>query len=151
MNGLRLRPDATLLDLYCGVGLFSLFLAESGCRLVGVEASEQAVDDFACNLDEFDGVEIYQGAAEVVLPSLDLRPDAVVVDPPREGLARPVIDSLLHLAAPTLVYVSCDPATLARDAKRLTAGGYRLEKLPLRPVPADLSHREHQPLGEELG
>ncbi len=126
-----LRPDATLLDLYCGVGLFSLFLAESGCRLVGVEASEQAVDDFACNLDEFDGIEIYQGAAEVVLPSLDLRPDAVVVDPPREGLARPVIDSLLRLAAPTLVYVSCDPATLARDAKRLTAGGYVLQKLSL--------------------
>lgn len=118
-------------DLFCGVGLFSAFLAEKVGRLVGIETSPTAVDDFAVNLDEFDQVEIYEGLAEHVLPDLDLVPDFIVVDPPREGLDRRLLDAVIHNATPLLVYVSCDPATLARDAKRLSAGGYQLENLAL--------------------
>ncbi len=116
----------TLLELYSGVGLFSAFLAPRVERLVANEAAPSAIDDFAVNLDEFDNVEIYDGPAEEVLPHLDLRPDVVVVDPPRAGLAVPALDALAKEEAPLLAYISCDPATLARDAKRLLAAGYTL-------------------------
>jgi 23S rRNA (uracil1939-C5)-methyltransferase len=116
----------TVLDLYCGVGLFSAFLAPRCKRLIGIESSESACEDFAVNLDEFDGVELYEGAAEDVIPHLEAEPALVLVDPPRAGLERQVLDSILKMNPPTLLYVSCDPSTLARDAARLVAGGYRL-------------------------
>ncbi len=127
----RLSPlplDAAVMDLYCGAGLFSAFLAPRAARLIGVEVSPSACADFAANLDEFDNVELYQGTAEQVLPALDVRPGAVMVDPPRAGLERAALDALVRLAPPVLVYVSCDPATLARDLKRLLAAGYTLEE-----------------------
>ncbi len=117
----------SVLDLYCGVGLFSAFLAPLAARLVGVESSPAACDDFAVNLDEFEHVELYQGRAEDILPGLDLRPRVVVADPPRAGLAPAVVDMLMRMQPERLVYVSCDPATLARDLRRLLAGGYHLE------------------------
>jgi 23S rRNA (uracil1939-C5)-methyltransferase len=116
----------TVLDLYCGVGLFSAFLAPRCKRLIGIESSESACEDFAVNLDEFDGVELYEGAAEDVIPHLEAEPALVLVDPPRAGLERQVLDSILKMNPPTILYVSCDPSTLARDAARLVAGGYRL-------------------------
>ena len=124
-----LKSDATLLDVYCGVGLFSAFLAPLVSRLVGIESSPAAASDFVANLDEFDHVELYEATAEEVLPSLDIAPDIVLLDPPRAGISRQAMDGLLGLASPLLVYISCDPATLARDAKRLTAHGYRLEQI----------------------
>ncbi|MFZ5880656.1 MAG: class I SAM-dependent RNA methyltransferase [Chloroflexota bacterium] len=116
----------TVLDLYCGVGLFSAFLAPRCKRLIGVESSESACEDFAVNLDEFEGVELYEGAAEDLIPHLEAQPALVLVDPPRAGLERQALDSILKMNPPTLLYVSCDPSTLARDAARLVAGGYRL-------------------------
>jgi 23S rRNA (uracil1939-C5)-methyltransferase len=116
----------TVLDLYCGVGLFSAFLAGHCARLIGVESSEAACEDFAANLDEFENVELYQGLAEAVLPHLEAELDAAVVDPPRAGLERRALDALLALRPGRLVYVSCDPSTLARDARRLIDGGYEL-------------------------
>jgi len=124
-----LRPTTTLVDAYCGVGLFSAFLAPLVGRVVGIEASPSAAEDFVVNLDEFEDVELYEAAAEAVLPSLDLKPGVVLVDPPRAGIERRAMDGLLQLAAPLLVYISCDPATLGRDARRLTDGGYRLEQV----------------------
>lgn len=124
-----LGPQATLLDVYCGVGLFSAFLAPQVGQLIGIEASPAACEDFALNLDEFDHVALYEAPAEMVLPGLDVRPQVVIVDPPREGLDRRALDGLLRLAPPVFAYVSCDPATLARDVKRLTAGGYRLAQV----------------------
>ncbi len=118
-----------VLDLYCGVGLFSAFLAEHGATVTGVEASEAACEDFAVNLDEFEEVTLYQGPAGEILQRLELHPDVVVVDPPRAGLEKAALDEIVAMQAPLLVYVSCDPATLARDVKRLLVGGYVLEQI----------------------
>ena len=123
-----------VLDIYCGVGLFSAFLASRCTRLIGVESSEAACEDFAANLDEFDNVELYEGLAEEVLPHLDVQPDAVLVDPPRAGLKRVALDAILALRPTRIVYVSCDPSTLARDARRLIDGGYELAEV----TPCDL-------------
>lgn len=132
IDGRNLLGSETLaLDLYCGVGLFSAFLAERAGRLVGIEASPSAVDDFTYNLDEFEAVEIYEAPVEQALSVLDLHPDLVLADPPREGLDRHVVDEIVKMEPQALVYVSCDPATLARDAKRLSAGGFRLEEVRL--------------------
>lgn len=124
-----LGQDKTLIDVYCGVGLFSAFIAPRVGHLIGIEASPSAAQDFVRNLDEFDHVALYEAPAEVVLPDLEEQPSAVLVDPPREGLDRRAMDGLIRLSPPLLVYVSCDPATLARDAKRLVAAGYHLEQV----------------------
>lgn len=126
---LPLQPGSTLLDVYCGAGLFSAFLAPRVARLVAIELSPAACRDFVANLDEFDNVELYEGAAEVVLPSLKLKADVAIVDPPRSGLDRAALDALIQLAPATLAYVSCDPSTLARDARRLLQAGYRLTQI----------------------
>jgi 23S rRNA (uracil1939-C5)-methyltransferase len=133
--------DDTLLDLYCGVGLFSAFFAPRVKRVIGIESSESACEDFAVNLDEFDNVELYEGDAEEILPALvtqfaKLRPDSqignllyMIVDPPRAGLDRRALDALIQLQPRLLAYVSCDPSTLARDAKRLIENGYALKQV----------------------
>ncbi|MGB9898264.1 MAG: 23S rRNA (uracil(1939)-C(5))-methyltransferase RlmD, partial [Thermanaerothrix sp.] len=113
----------------CGVGLFTAFLAPKVGRCLGVEVSPSACEDFAVNLDEFDHVALYQGAAEEVLPWLDVHPDVVVVDPPRAGMAPAALEALIRLEPPFLAYVSCDPATLARDLRQLIAAGYRLVQI----------------------
>jgi 23S rRNA (uracil1939-C5)-methyltransferase len=117
-----------VLDVYCGVGLFSLFLAQQAGRVIGVESAPSACEDFAANLNAFDQVELYEGLAEDILPYLDAHPDVIVVDPPRAGIEREALDALIRMDAPVLVYVSCDPSTLARDAKRLLKAGYNLEQ-----------------------
>jgi len=119
----------TLLDVYCGVGLFSAFLAPRVSRLIGVEFSESACDDFVDNLDEFEHVELYQDAAEKVLPALQVKADVILVDPPRAGLQPNALDAIIALQPQTIAYISCDPATLARDAGRLIKGGYVLQKI----------------------
>ena len=134
LDHLAVSPATTLLDIYCGVGLFSAFFAGHVGRLIGIEASASACEDFAANLDEFENVEVYEAPAETVLPGLDVRPDIAIVDPPRAGLDKLALDALMALRPARLAYVSCDPSTLARDAARLIAGGYRL----LQVTPFDL-------------
>jgi 23S rRNA (uracil1939-C5)-methyltransferase len=129
LERLPLSAEALLLEVYAGVGLFSAFLAPKVSRLVAVESAPSAIDDFAANLDEFDTIELYDGLAEEVLPGLNLKPDLILVDPPRAGLAFPALDALVGMDAPFLAYVSCDPATLGRDAKRLLAAGYTLQSV----------------------
>ncbi len=127
---LALDAHTTLLDVYCGVGLFSAFLAEKAARCIGIEVSPAACDDYAVNLGEMDNVELYIGAAEDVLPGLRLSGRvAALVDPPRAGLERHALDALVAIQPQALAYVSCDPSTLARDLKRLCAVGYRLERV----------------------
>ncbi|MFZ5855517.1 MAG: class I SAM-dependent RNA methyltransferase [Chloroflexota bacterium] len=131
----------TLLDLYCGVGLFSAFFASRAGRVIGVESSESACEDFAVNLDEFDNVELYEGAVEEILPALvaqianTLAPPAragvsyIIVDPPRAGLAPRVVDAIQAFGPRVIAYISCDPSTLARDARRLLENGYTLKQV----------------------
>ncbi|MBI4731194.1 MAG: class I SAM-dependent RNA methyltransferase [Chloroflexi bacterium] len=126
LERLPVTPQTTLLDVYCGVGLFSAFFAGRVRRLAGIEVSPAACEDFAANLDEFENVELYQAPAEDVLPYLDLKPDIVIVDPPRAGLEKRVLDAVQARGPERIAYVSCDPSTLARDASRFIAGGYRL-------------------------
>jgi len=133
MERLGMRGGETVLDLYCGVGLFSAFIAPIAARVVGVESFGPAVRDAEVNLDEFDNVELYESPVELAVDHIaatlacgasDLR---VLLDPPRAGCDKSLASSLVQLAAPRIVYVSCDPATLARDARRLiVGGGYRL-------------------------
>jgi 23S rRNA (uracil1939-C5)-methyltransferase len=130
---LDLLPEKmdTLLDIYCGVGLFSAFAALRCQWLIGIEASPSACEDFAANLDEFDHVELYEAPAEDVLPALvmqiaNLCHSYAIVDPPRAGLDKKVLDALASARPEAILYVSCDPSTLARDARRLIEHGYRL-------------------------
>ncbi|MBE0410633.1 MAG: class I SAM-dependent RNA methyltransferase, partial [Anaerolineales bacterium] len=126
LSNLTLEAGDTVIDAYAGVGLFSAFLAAKVKRLIAVEESPQACADFTFNLDEFDNVELYQAKVEQVLPSIEVKPKAILVDPPRSGLDRAALDGILSLLPELVVYVSCDAATLARDVRRLSAGGYRL-------------------------
>ena len=129
LENLPVTPSSTLLDVYCGVGLFSAFFASRVARLIGIESAPSACEDFTVNLDQFDNVELYEGLAQEILPGLETHVDAAIVDPPRAGLDKNALDALLRLAPTTLAYVSCDPSTLARDAARLLAGGYRLKQV----------------------
>ena len=126
---LPVSRSSTLLDVYCGVGLFSAFLAPKYSHVIAIESSPCACEDFAVNLDEFDNVELYEGLAEDVIPYLEAKPDIVLVDPPRAGLEKRVVDGILKLSPSVIAYVSCDPSTLARDAKRLIEGGYSLKQV----------------------
>jgi len=123
---LDLQGGETVLDAYCGVGLFATHLAERAGLVVGIESSPAAVADLLENTAEFDNVEVIEGPVEAVLPDLDVSLDAAVMDPPRAGVDRFALDALVERRPARLVYVSCDPATLARDAKRLARAGYRL-------------------------
>jgi 23S rRNA (uracil1939-C5)-methyltransferase len=134
MDALDLKPDQTILDLYAGVGLFSAFVAEIGARVIAVEQSAWAAKDFVFNLDEFNSVELYEAAVEMVLPSLRIQPDRILIDPPRAGLGPDVTEEIIRLSPTRLVYVSCDPSTLARDGKTLMEGGYTLKSV----LPIDL-------------
>lgn len=125
----RVTTDNAVLDLYCGVGLFSVFLAPRVKQLVGVELSESACNDFALNLDAHDNVSLYVGKVEEVVSSLELKPDLVILDPPRAGLDRRVVEYLKTTAPRQVIYVSCDPSTLARDCKRLVEGGFKVESI----------------------
>ena len=147
---LPITESTTLLDVYCGAGLFSAFFAPKCEHVIGIESSPSACEDFVFNLDEFENVELYEGLAEDVLPRLVGRitpasrgiydnPPYIVVDPPRAGLEKGVIDGILQLKPHTIAYVSCDPSTLARDAARLINGGYHLKDV----TPFDLFPQTH--------
>ncbi len=131
LTNLPINDGMTFLDVYCGVGLFSAFMAEKVKLVVGIESSPEACTDFTSNLDEYDHVSLYEDNAENVLERVNFNPDVILMDPPREGLGIRAVDGILTQGASHLVYVSCDPATLARDAKRLVNGGYSMIKLAL--------------------
>lgn len=128
------QPGDVIYDLFAGVGLFSAFLAQAGARLIAVEESPWACADFEANLADLDDVALYEAPVEQALPSISEPPQTVVLDPPRAGLSQASLSQLLTRQPQRIVYVSCDPATMARDGKRLAQGGYHLE----RAVPIDL-------------
>jgi 23S rRNA (uracil1939-C5)-methyltransferase len=124
---LALQGTENVLDLYSGVGLFTAFLAERAASVTAIEGFPTAVDDADSNLSDLSNVTLIEGLVEDVLPELDETFDAVVLDPPRGGMETTALDALAALTPAKIVYVSCDPATLARDAKRLLAKGYALQ------------------------
>ncbi len=132
LGRLDLQGSESVLDLYSGVGLFTAFLAEHAAMVTSVESYPSAVTDADKNLSDFENVELIEGTVEDVLPELKGPFDAVVLDPPRAGLEGEALDALAAFTPAKIVYVSCDLATFARDAKRLTAKGYRL--LDVQPV-----------------
>ncbi len=124
-----LQPDDVVLDLYCGVGLFALALAEHAAEVIGVESSPVACEDFAVNAGDLLNLALHEGNVEQVLPALraeGLRCTVAVLDPPRAGAGAEVLREVAACAPRRIVYVSSDPASLARDAVHLTAAGYRL-------------------------
>ncbi len=126
LDRLDLRGDESVLDLYAGVGLFTAFIAERAALVTSIESYPPAVTDADENLAEFDNVDLIEGSVQEVFPQLAEAYDAVVLDPPRSGLHVTALDALAAMEPPRIVYVSCDPATQARDAKRLARKGYRL-------------------------
>ena len=127
-----LTGTETVLDLYCGIGTITLNLARRAKRAIGAEVVPAAVEDARANARR-NGIENAEflcadaGQAAQELARRGLRPEVITVDPPRKGLALPVIEAIVEMAPRRLVYVSCDPATLARDVKLLGERGYRLE------------------------
>ena len=123
----------TVWDLYSGIGTISLFLARKARHVYGVEIVPQAVRNARENarLNGITNVSFHEGAAEEVLPNWreehpDEQIDVIVVDPPRKGLDLTCLETICRIAPPKVVYVSCDPATLARDLALLRERGYRI-------------------------
>jgi 23S rRNA (uracil1939-C5)-methyltransferase len=135
LAALALTGSETVLDCHAGVGLFSAFIAQQSRFVTLIESFGFAVDDADANLADIQNVDIIEGAVEDVLPELDDRCDVALLNPPPDGLSLPALDALAAQRIPRLVYLSSDPASLARDAKRLTAKGFRL----VRVQPIDLS------------
>jgi 23S rRNA (uracil1939-C5)-methyltransferase len=127
LDTLLLTGKEAVLDLYAGVGLFSAFIAPHASLVTLVESYPPAVTDADENLQTFDHIDVIEGSVEEALDELDEAYDMALLDPPGTGLSVEVVNLLGERALPRLVYVSSDPATLARDAKRLAKHGYRLE------------------------
>ena len=130
----QLTGDETVVDAYCGAGTISLMLARKAKKVVGIEIVEPAIFNARENAarNGVDNAEFIVGASEDVLPRLvgeGMRPDVIVIDPPRKGCEEPVLRAILSAAPKRVVYVSCGAPTLARDAKILCEGGYRAAKV----------------------
>lgn len=131
----NLKEGETVWDLYCGIGTISLFLAQKAARVYGVEIVPQAIEDAKKNaaLNHMDNVEFFVGKAEEVLPreyeKNHIYADVIVVDPPRKGCDASLLDCMVKMAPKRIVYVSCDPATLARDLRVLGEKGYEVVKV----------------------
>ncbi len=124
----RLSPQGheTIVDAYAGVGTFAVLLAPYVRRVIAVEESASAVEDALFNIMGLDNIIYRKGKVETVLGELGLSPEAIILDPPRVGCHPQAVQGVLKLRPPKVIYVSCDPATLARDLRRLCDGGYRL-------------------------
>ncbi len=137
-----LQPHETLLDLYCGTGTIGLTMAQKVKQLIGVEIIPQAIEDARRNAAdnavtnaEFICSDAAKAAIE--LKRRGIRPDCMILDPPRKGCDSALIDTIAEMSPKRVVYVSCDPATLARDIKLFSSYGYTI----VRAVPVDMFPR----------
>lgn len=124
----------TVIDAYCGTGTISLLMARQAQRVIGIEIVEAAVQNARENAlrNQISNAEFMVGATEAVLPDLihsGLKPDVIVLDPPRKGCDEAVLDAIISSAPSRIVYVSCGAPTLARDLKLLASGGYFPQKI----------------------
>ena len=130
-----LSKDKVVWDLYCGIGTISLFLAEKAKFVYGVEIVPQAIEDAKVNagINGIENAAFFVGKAEEVLPRMYAEEgacaDVIVVDPPRKGCDEELLDCMVRMAPERIVYVSCNPGTLARDLKVLEEKGYGVKKV----------------------
>jgi 23S rRNA (uracil1939-C5)-methyltransferase len=140
-----LTGSETVFDLYCGIGTISLFLAKAAGKVIGVESVPTAVADARHNaeLNHIKNTEFHAGPAEVVVPRLfkeGYRADIVVIDPPRKGCDEALLATMVTMQPERIVYISCNPSTLARDLKYLSSHGYQ----PAEVQPVDMfPHTTH--------
>lgn len=125
------KPHETMLDIYCGAGTIALCFSPHVAKAVGIEIVAQAMQDAQENarLNDVQNVSFIEGKAEVELPKLmkqGFQPDFAVVDPPRKGVEKEVLDSLIQAQISRVLYISCHPATQARDARYLLENGYEI-------------------------
>ena len=125
-----LNDDEVVFDAYCGTGTISLFLSQKAKKVYGVEIISQAIDNAKVNaeINNIDNAEFYVGKSEEVIPKLiedGIVPDVIVVDPPRKGCDFKLLDAIGKAKPRRVVYVSCDPSTLARDLKYLEINGFK--------------------------
>ncbi|WP_195433371.1 23S rRNA (uracil(1939)-C(5))-methyltransferase RlmD [Clostridium perfringens] len=143
----NLTGNEEVFDAYCGTGTITLFLSQRAKKVYGVEIIPQAIDNAWINAKEnkVENVEFFVGESEVVIPDLinkGVKADVVVVDPPRKGCDKKLLDSITNIDAKKIVYVSCDPSTLGRDLQVLEENGYKtLEVQPVDMFP-NTSHIE---------
>jgi len=131
-SALSLTGTETLLDAYCGVGTFTLPLAQHVKQCIGLEAFMESVTQAEKNagLNGIENVAFKAGDVGELLPQIEERPDVVLMDPPRKGCEPAVLEALIQMKPARIVYISCNPATLARDLKVLSeTGGYRIERV----------------------
>ncbi|QSX04885.1 23S rRNA (uracil(1939)-C(5))-methyltransferase RlmD [Sedimentibacter sp. zth1] len=130
----EISKDDVCFDLYCGIGTISLMAARKAKKVIGVEIVEQSIQDAKKNAinNNISNTEFFTGKVEEVLPKLykkNIRPNIIIVDPPRKGCEKEVLKTISDINPEKIVYVSCNPATLARDVKLLVDSGYILKKI----------------------
>jgi len=130
----NIGKDDICFDIYCGIGTISLMAAKKAKKVYGVEIVEQSIINARENAikNNINNAEFYAGEAEVLVPKLykqNIKADIVIVDPPRKGCEQEVIETIISMSPKKIVYVSCNPSTLARDIKQLETGGYVLTKV----------------------
>ncbi|MGI0493830.1 23S rRNA (uracil(1939)-C(5))-methyltransferase RlmD [Alkalinema pantanalense CENA528] len=129
---LKLQGQETIVDAYCGIGTLSLPLAKQVKQVIGIESQAAAIEQAKINAasNNIHNAEFHIGAVETVLPTLEIQPDIVLLDPPRKGCERSILEILRQWHPHNIVYVSCNPATLARDLKILCSDGlYALQRV----------------------
>jgi 23S rRNA (uracil1939-C5)-methyltransferase len=129
LDRLEPEPGSLVVDAYSGVGTFALLMAPLVGEVIGIEEARSATRDAVHNGQDVPNARFIQGKTEAVLPQLEQRPASVVLDPARVGCHPDVLQALLSARPHRVVYVSCDPATLARDLRILVDGGYTLHEV----------------------
>ena len=130
----KLTGKETVIDAYCGIGTISLFLAGKAKHVYGIESVPEAVTDAKKNaeLNQMKNASFYVGEAESLMPwwsAQGMHPDVIVVDPPRKGCDEKLLDAMVKMSPQRIVYVSCNPATLARDMRYLHDLGYEAREV----------------------
>ena len=136
---LRLSGGEVVVDAYAGVGTFAALFAPSSRKVIAIEESTAAVRDAAINTLGLENVVLVGKKTEEALDTLDEEPDAVILDPPRAGCHPAVLEALVRRGPARVVYVSCDPATLARDLDIMVRGGFGLASIE----PVDMFPQTH--------
>jgi 23S rRNA (uracil1939-C5)-methyltransferase len=134
MDFTALTGNEKVIDAYCGIGTISLFLARKAAKVYGVEIIPQAIEDAKENarINGVENAEFLVGESETVIPrlaKLGVKADVVVVDPPRKGCDEKLLETIVDIAPDRMAYVSCNPATLARDLKYMVENGFKVEKV----------------------